>query len=113
MKQLASKPVPDRRVGRHHRQGLRVPETATPVEDGTGLPWPDQVYTELTTIGFVTLDRQGRIRELNEKTARLLGFGRNWLRNRPFVVFVAKNDVYRFLKLLMDSSRSSGREIVE
>src|SRR6266496_6208178 len=47
-------------------------------------------YNELydrSPIGFLSLDRRGCIRELNEGAARLLGFPAPWLVSRPFVVF--------------------------
>src|SRR5215831_4623822 len=53
---------------------------------------PEPVY-DLATIGFVSLDRQGRIRRLNQKTCRLLGFPATWLIGSPFVVHVATHDV--------------------
>jgi PAS domain S-box-containing protein len=72
----------------------------------------NQVY-DLTTIGFVTLDKQGRIRKLNQKTARLLGFPANWLLNRPFIVYVATHDVGRFLNLLIEAARTGARQTAE
>lgn len=62
---------------------------------------------ENAPIGFFTLDRQGRICELNEMGARLLGFSASWLLGRAFVVFVARQDVRRFLNLLRDSRRTT------
>ena len=58
---------------------------------------------ELAPVGFLTLDRKGRIRELNGTAARLLGFAATWLIDRPFVVFVAKEDVQRFLTFALRS----------
>jgi PAS domain S-box-containing protein len=55
---------------------------------------------DLAPIGFLMLDRQGRIRELNDKAALLLSFSHNWLVGKSFVVFVAKHDVTRFLAFL-------------
>src|SRR5262245_38564048 len=60
---------------------------------------------DLVTIGFVTLDRQGRIRQLNQKTARLLGFSSSRLVQSPFLVYVATHDVGRFVNLLIDTAR--------
>jgi signal transduction histidine kinase len=51
-------------------------------------------------IGFLTLDRQGRICELNDKAALLLSFSTSWLVGKSFVVFVARHDVARFLTFL-------------
>src|SRR5262245_36774391 len=62
----------------------------------------DNLY-EATQIAFYALDRQGRICEVNEKGARLLGFPTHWLIGRIFVVFVARQDVRRFLDFLTHS----------
>jgi len=61
---------------------------------------------ELAPVGFLTLDKKGRIRELNGKAARLLGFPAAWLIDRPFVVFVAKEDVQRFLTFAIRSAQN-------
>src|SRR5437867_8443568 len=42
---------------------------------------------ELAPVGFLTLDRRGRIRELNERAARLLASPSAWRLEKPFVVF--------------------------
>jgi PAS domain S-box-containing protein len=68
---------------------------------------------ELAPVGFLTLDRKGCICEVNEKGARLLGFSAGWLFGRPFVVFVAKEDVRGFLNLLMRSARTLRHEAIE
>jgi PAS domain S-box-containing protein len=57
------------------------------------------------TAGFFALDRQGRIREVNDIGAKMLGFRGSWLVGRAFVVFVARQDVQRFLDLLVESTR--------
>ncbi len=61
---------------------------------------------DVAPVGFFTLDRQGRICEVNEKGARLLGFASEWLRRRTFAVFVARQDVQRFIDLLLESTRT-------
>src|ERR1051326_1951361 len=66
-----------------------------------------QAETELQLIGFVVLDRRGRIRHINNVAANMVGFSQTWLLNRPFVVFVAQADVYRFLKSLINSAHES------
>ena len=68
---------------------------------------------ELAPIGFLTLDRHGRIRELNEKAARLLAFPSEWLIDKPFVVFVAKADLRRFLAHLVRSIRTPEQQTIE
>src|SRR3989442_699531 len=68
---------------------------------------------ELAPIGFLTLDRHGRIRELNEKAARLLAFPSAWLIDKPFVVFVAKPDIRRFLVHLVRSIRTPEQQTIE
>jgi PAS domain S-box-containing protein len=57
----------------------------------------------LSPVGFLTLDRKGRITELNERAARMLGFSASWLVMRPFMAFLARSSVRRFLSLLMGS----------
>jgi PAS domain S-box-containing protein len=60
-------------------------------------------------IAFYTLNRQGRICEVNERGAKLLGFSTAWLIGRPFLVFVARQDVRRFLKILGESVHRRGQ----
>jgi len=64
----------------------------------------EELY-QIAPIGFFTLDRQGRICEVNERGARLLGFPAGWLIGRAFVVFVAKKYIHDFLDNLRDSTR--------
>src|SRR5437870_9699558 len=59
----------------------------------------EELY-DLAPVGFVTLDKRGLISGLNERTARLLAFPMQWLRERPFLVFVSSGDVGRFLGVL-------------
>jgi len=51
-------------------------------------------------VSLISLDRRGMILDLNEGAARLLAFPMEWLRDRPFLVFVAKHEVSRFLEFL-------------
>ena len=51
---------------------------------------------DLAPVGYVTLDPQGRIVELNLKGAKLLGAPRNSLIQRPFILFVAPEDRQTF-----------------
>src|ERR1044071_8246160 len=48
---------------------------------------------ELAPVAFLALDKQACICEINAKGASLLGFRSNWLIGRPFLTFVAKNDI--------------------
>ena len=60
-------------------------------------------YEELyhfAPISLISLDKAGMILDLNEQAGRLLAFPIEWLRQRPFVVFVARQDVSRFLNFL-------------
>jgi PAS domain S-box-containing protein len=68
-------------------------------------------FFSIAPIGFYILDRQGRICELNEKGASLMSFPLNWLVGKAFVVFVARQDVSRFLEFLSDSTVRSPRSI--
>ena len=56
-------------------------------------------------VGSYLLDRQGRIRDVNEKGAAILGFSMEWLLGRPFVVFVAPKHVREFLDSLTEARR--------
>ena len=81
--------------------------------DAQELLLEDRRLYDLAPIGFVTLDRQARIRELNDKAARLLAFPASWLISRPFLVFIAKHDFQRFLECLVESARHPEQKIVE
>jgi PAS domain S-box-containing protein len=64
-------------------------------------------------ICFYTLDCQGRICQTNERGAKLLGFDSKWLMGRAFVVFVAKQDVRKFLDFLTNSARHPQTAMIE
>src|SRR5207244_2181814 len=68
---------------------------------------------EILPVGFLTLDRVGRILDLNERAARLLGFPAAWLTQRPLVVFVAKHDVRRFLAFLTRAGNNPEQQAIE
>src|SRR2546421_504218 len=68
---------------------------------------------EFVPVGFLTLDRSGRILELNERAARLIGFDAAWLTGRPFIVFVATGDVRRFLAFMTRSLQEVDQETIE
>src|SRR5215510_5733292 len=112
MKERPHKPASSRRLGKHTDRRIKKSDSfpQTQKKDSPELVQP---RAPLGMVGLVILDRQGRIRELNEKTARLLGFSREWLINRPFVVFVAKVDVDCFLGALMSSARQSGHHVIQ
>ncbi len=70
-------------------------------------------YEELYTfapMSLISLDRRGMILDLNERAARMLAFPIEWLRGRPFLVFVARHDVSRFLELLARLRREPATE---
>src|SRR5262245_22280214 len=57
-------------------------------------------YAELydfAPIAYISLDRNGRIEELNLAGAKLLGRSRHVVIGRPFALYVAKPDVKVFL----------------
>ena len=86
-------------------------ETCSPDQSPGRVDSDVESYNELydiAWIGFYTLDRRGRICEVNEKGAKLLGFSADWLLGRPFIVFIARQDVRRFLESLMQSIRAPG-----
>src|SRR5437667_5487188 len=65
---------------------------------------PNEEFRELydfAPIAFVTIDRRGVIRTLNRRAANLLAFPIEWLRARPFLVFVAPRDAGRFVEMLI------------
>ena len=68
---------------------------------------------DLGPIGFLMLDRRGRIVEFNQYAARLLAMPGNWLVRCPFIVFVAKHEISRFIQCLMDSTRNVGATHIE
>jgi PAS domain S-box-containing protein len=64
-------------------------------------------------VGYFTLDRRGRIAEVNETGASLLGYPGSWLLGRAFVVFVARQDVTRFLRFLRESATAPRSLVTE
>jgi PAS domain S-box-containing protein len=68
----------------------------------------EEVY-QLAPVCFVTLNQRGLIVGLNENSASLLSFPPAWLHDRPFLVFVARRDVRRFLALLSMARREPGQ----
>jgi len=55
----------------------------------------------MAPVAFYTLDKGGRICQVNETGAKFLGFSQAWLLRRPFVVFVAKEHVASFITFLL------------
>jgi PAS domain S-box-containing protein len=66
-------------------------------------------YRELydsAPLGYLTLDTDGVIQEINLRGAELFGTPRRWLLKRPFLQYVSKNDLSRYLdhrKALVES----------
>jgi PAS domain S-box-containing protein len=83
-----------------------------PSANPAGLERYHDLY-EMAPVGFLTLDRRGRILELNEKAARLLGFPMAWLLGRPLLVFIAPNDVQNFLTLLTHGRQATEQRTME
>lgn len=50
--------------------------------------------------GYVTLDRNGCIQQINLTGASMLGKERSWLLHKPLVAYVAKSDAGKFLEYL-------------
>jgi PAS domain S-box-containing protein len=63
--------------------------------------------------GYVTLDHDGCIHEINLTLAQLLGFGRKHLRGKPILTLVASSDRRRFLNYLAQLRKSSTRLTTE
>src|SRR5262249_38175520 len=97
------------KVVREREARLPRPPAEVPQETPVALPQDVEVLLHyqdlynLAPVPFYTLDRRGRIVEVNEKGARLLGFAPEWLYGKSFVVWVARQDVPRFLNFLMVS----------
>ena len=56
---------------------------------------------ELAPIGFVTLDRLGRIEEVNKMAVTTLGRSRHTLLRSPFSLYVERNDLDSFFRHLL------------
>ena len=56
--------------------------------------------SDIAPICFYTLDRQARICELNEMGASLLSSPPSWLIGKSFLIFIARQDMKRFLRFL-------------
>jgi len=63
----------------------------------------DSALSDLGAIGFLSLDNRGRILEFNQYASRLLALPGNWLLRCPFIVFVAKHDLSKFIQCLIDA----------
>ena len=73
----------------------------------------EELY-DLAPLCLLTLDRRGIMLTLNERAARLVALPIQWLRGRPFLVFVAGHDVGRFLELLSRLRHAPGvRQMLE
>ena len=68
---------------------------------------------ELSPVGFLSLNRKGCIVQLNDKAADLLGYSPAWLIGRPFMVFIAKADLRRFLGVLTHSLQDPDLQTIE
>src|SRR5262249_40558231 len=99
----------------------RVPDLRlVSVQDHLPAPLQNRRQSKLDTglydlgpIGFLMLDHRGRIVEFNHYAARLLALESNWLVRCPFIVFVAKHDISRFIQCLMDSTSNLGATHIE
>jgi len=105
-----------RSYGREAEKGQNQPEanpvlpekSVTPVRRRVKLDKTRDSFSEQASAGTFTLDRQGRILDLNDAGANLLGFPATWLVGRAFVVFVARQDVPQFLSMLRESRKTAG-----
>ena len=62
---------------------------------------------DLAPVGFVTLDRNGLIRDVNLTGMKMLGLDRKHLLDRPLVTLIAKPDRLKFLRLLTQLRRGN------
>src|ERR1044071_6466885 len=56
---------------------------------------------EMAPVAFLALDRQGRVLEINAKSASLLGSESGSLIGRPFLTFISSPDIQRFVDLML------------
>ncbi len=68
---------------------------------------------DISPVGYLTLNLDGRIMEINLAGARLLGVDRSQLIGHPFIVFVAKEDCDRWHQQFMRVRQSSAIESFE
>jgi signal transduction histidine kinase len=105
------------KIERIHRRGsssssdIKAREAAA-IERDAAIHRYHDLY-DLAPIGFYNLDWVARITELNEKGAGLLGFPGKWLLGKPFVVFIARQDVQRFIDLIKECTQTREPKTVE
>ena len=68
---------------------------------------------DFAPIGYVTLDRNGCIQQINLTGATMLGKERSWLMRKPFVAYVATSDAGKFLEYLWRSVQGEEQATVE
>jgi PAS domain S-box-containing protein len=68
---------------------------------------------DLASVGYVTLDPQGLIVDLNLKSSRLLGMPRNSLIQRPFILLIAPQDRQTFHAYLGQLSAGADNQSCE
>ena len=101
---------PVTRTGNHVHARMNLAASLESLRDSVG---PYKELYEHAPVGILKLDRRGCIIELNETAARLLGFPMAWLLQRPFLVFVARHDVARFMTLLTRGRQRPGQQTAE
>ena len=100
--------------GAVRKNGARKLSASAPVfrHPKTELEAATQRYVdlfELVPIGYVSVDRVGRIAEINLAAAQLLGGSRARLIGEPFALHVTKDDGLLFLNHLLRCRSSDGR----
>jgi PAS domain S-box-containing protein len=94
-------------LGSSQPENVQAPEQALPDA------WRRQQLYDLAPVGFLSLDQRARILELNQKAASLLGSPHDRLRNRSFLVFIARRDILPFVRTLVDSTRNREQHTLE
>ena len=59
-------------------------------------------------VGYFTLDKAGRVLEINLTGSTMLGIERTYLVGQPFITHVAESDIHTFLQHLHDIFHTSG-----
>lgn len=68
---------------------------------------------EFAPVGYLILDQAGQITEINRAGAALLGADRDRILQRPFAHFVAKADLDRWHRLLLQALQQDAQQVCE
>ncbi|MCX7184712.1 MAG: histidine kinase [Nitrosospira sp.] len=71
------------------------------------------VLYDYAPVGYFTLDKSGRVLEINLTGSTMLGVERAHLVGQPFITHVAEGDIHAFLQHLHDIFHTSGNIVTE